>query len=128
MPPARTSSSPRCPTGTAASWGERGARLSGGPRQRIALARALLTTVPFLLLDEPVPNLDAETERILSDAMSGIIAGRTTLIIAHRLSTIRTADRIVVLDGGRLVETGDHDSLVGAGTHARLIADQLTRA
>lgn len=84
--------------------------------------------MPFLLLDEPVPNLDAETERILSDAMSGIIAGRTTLIIAHRLSTIRTADRIVVLDGGRLVETGDHDSLVGAGTHARLIADQLTRA
>jgi ABC-type multidrug transport system fused ATPase/permease subunit len=75
-----------------------------------------------------VSNLDAETERVLAGAMSGIIAGRTTLIIAHRLSTIHTADRIAVLEGGHLAETGTHDGLIAAGgAYARLVAGQLSR-
>jgi ATP-binding cassette, subfamily C, bacterial CydC len=107
--------------------GERGTRLSGGQRQRIALARALLTDAPVLVLDEPVSNLDAETEHTLAEAMSGIIAGRTTMIIAHRLSTIRVADRIAVLDHGQLAEQGTHQELIThPGTYATLIASQLT--
>ncbi|GLZ01599.1 thiol reductant ABC exporter subunit CydC [Actinoplanes sp. NBRC 103695] len=106
--------------------GERGTRLSGGQRQRVALARALLTESPVLVLDEPVSNLDAETEAVLADAMAGIIAGRTTLIIAHRLSTIRVADRIAVLDHGTLAETGTHDDLLArSGAYARLVETQL---
>lgn len=109
--------------------GERGTRLSGGQRQRVALARALLTDAPVLVLDEPVSNLDTETERVLADAMSGIIAGRTTLIIAHRLSTILVADRIAVLDGGRLAETGPHAELLARdGAYRRLVATQLSAA
>ncbi|MFY1668500.1 thiol reductant ABC exporter subunit CydC [Plantactinospora sp. WMMB334] len=115
------------PDGYDTTVGERGARLSGGQRQRVALARALLTDAPVLVLDEPVSNLDAETERVLAEAMTGIIRGRTTLIIAHRLSTIRTADRIVVLHDGRVVQQGRHEDLVAGGGHyAELVAAQLT--
>ena len=85
--------------------GERGATLSGGERQRIAIARALLKDAPVLILDEPTSALDAETEALLLDALERLMQGRTTFIIAHRLSTIRRADRIVVLEAGRIVET-----------------------
>ncbi|MFD2094349.1 ABC transporter ATP-binding protein, partial [Blastococcus deserti] len=86
--------------------GERGATLSGGQRQRVAIARALLKDAPVLVLDEPTSALDVHTEGLLLGALDRLMAGRTTIVIAHRLSTIRKADRIVVLDQGRVVETG----------------------
>jgi ATP-binding cassette subfamily B protein/subfamily B ATP-binding cassette protein MsbA len=95
--------------------GERGGTLSGGERQRISIARALLRDAPILVLDEPTAALDAQTESVLLDALDRLMVGRTTLVIAHRLSTIRRADRIVVLDGGRVVETGNHRQLIAAG-------------
>ncbi|MET9241247.1 thiol reductant ABC exporter subunit CydC [Nonomuraea sp. NPDC003709] len=106
--------------------GELGARLSGGQRQRIAIARALLKDTPILIMDEAVSNLDAESEQEVAAAMSAARHDRTTLIIAHRLSTIRTADRIVVLDDGRVAETGAHAELIArAGAYTRLLATQL---
>ncbi|GAA2839772.1 thiol reductant ABC exporter subunit CydC [Nonomuraea rubra] len=106
--------------------GEWGARVSGGQRQRIAIARALLRDAPILILDEPVSNVDAESERLLGLAMARVRAGRTTLLVAHRLSTIRTADRLIVLDHGKVAEIGTHAELVAAGgTYARLIRHQL---
>ncbi len=105
--------------------GERGAKLSGGQRQRIALARAVIKDSPILVMDEPVSNLDAESERELAAAMAQARKGRTVLVIAHRLSTIKTADRLVVLDRGRVAEVGRHDDLVAAGgTYARLVSSQ----
>jgi subfamily B ATP-binding cassette protein MsbA len=95
--------------------GERGERLSGGERQRIAIARALLRDPPVLILDEATAALDAEAEREVQQAVARLMAGRTVLMIAHRLATIRGADRIVVLEGGRVVETGSHEALVAAG-------------
>jgi ATP-binding cassette subfamily B protein/subfamily B ATP-binding cassette protein MsbA len=92
--------------------GERGATLSGGERQRITIARALLRDAPVLILDEPTSSLDARTEALLTAAFDRVMTGRTTLVIAHRLSTIRDADRIAVLDHGRLVELGSHDELL----------------
>ncbi len=109
--------------------GERGAQLSGGQRQRIALARALVKDSPILVMDEPVSSLDAESEAELTAAMSAARAGRTVVVIAHRLSTIRTADRLVVLDGGRVVEEGTHDDLLASkGPYATLVAPQLVDA
>jgi thiol reductant ABC exporter CydC subunit len=108
--------------------GERGAQLSGGQRQRIALARALLKDSPILVMDEPVSNLDAQSEHELTTAMAAARAGRTVVVIAHRLSTIRTADRLVVFDRGRVVQHGTHADLLNTdGTYATLIASQAHR-
>ena len=101
--------------------GEGGARLSGGQRQRIAIARALLRDAPLLLLDEATSALDAESERLVQDALDRLMEHRTTIVIAHRLATVRAADRIVVMDGGRIVEEGTHASLSArGGLYARL--------
>jgi ATP-binding cassette, subfamily B, bacterial MsbA len=113
------------PQGYDTPVGEAGATLSGGQRQRIALARAFLKDAPILLLDEATSALDAESERLIQDALARLTAGRTTLIIAHRLSTVRGADRILVMDGGRIVEDGDHADLTAkGGLYARLCATQ----
>ena len=103
------------PQGLDTFLGEDGARLSGGQRQRIAIARALLRDAPILLLDEATSALDAQSERLVQDALDRLMASRTTLVIAHRLATVRQADRIVVMDKGRIVEQGDHATLSAAG-------------
>ena len=114
------------PEGLETFLGEDGARLSGGQRQRIAIARALLRDAPILLLDEATSALDAESEQLVQQALDRLMESRTTLVIAHRLATVRQADRILVLDQGRLVEQGKHDDLAKAGgIYARLAALQF---
>ena len=114
------------PEGLDTVVGERGAKLSGGQRQRVAIARAFLKDAPILILDEATSHLDAVNERTVRESLALLAKARTTLVIAHRLSTVRDADQIVVLDGGRVAEIGDHDTLLAkGGLYARLVARQL---
>ena len=111
------------PQGLDTFLGENGTQLSGGQRQRIAIARAILRKAPILLLDEATSSLDAESERLVQDALDRLMADRTTLVIAHRLATVRDADEIVVLDAGRVVQRGTHEALYRAGGLYRRLHD-----
>jgi len=116
----------RLPQGWDTRLGDIGGRLSGGERQRISIARALLKNAPILILDEPTAALDTESERAVQTAIDALVQEKTVIVIAHRLSTIAGADQIVVLDGGRIVQTGTHADLVQQkdGRYARMWAAQ----
>jgi len=119
----------KLPEGLDTFLGESGARLSGGQRQRVAIARALLRDAPILLLDEATSALDAESERLVQQALDRLMENRTTLVIAHRLATVRAASRIIVMNEGRIVESGTHQTLIGdSGLYARLASLQFNEA
>ena len=118
-PRRRTTSSPSCPKGYDTVVGERGLTLSGGQRQRVALARAILADPRVLVLDDATSAVDARTEEAIHDGLRAVLAGRTTLLIAHRVSTLHLADRVVVLDAGRVVEQGTHDELTARSARYR---------
>jgi ATP-binding cassette subfamily B protein len=119
----------RLPQGLDTPVGERGVTLSGGQRQRIAIARAILRDAPLLLLDEATSSLDAESETLVQAALERLMQERTTLVIAHRLATVLSCDRILVMDHGRIVEEGTHETLAAAGgLYARLAKLQFEGA
>lgn len=119
----------RLPQGLDTRVGERGVKLSGGQRQRLAIARVFLKDPALVILDEATSSLDSESERLVEEAMEELLTGRSTLIIAHRLSTVMRADRVVVIDGGRVVESGTHAELVElGGLYARLYATSMRMA
>ena len=112
-------------TGYDAHVGERGVKLSGGQRQRVAIARVMLKDAPILLLDEATSALDSEVEAAIQQSLDGLMKGKTVIAIAHRLSTIAAMDRLIVMDGGRIVEEGTHAQLLGqGGVYARLWGHQ----
>jgi ATP-binding cassette subfamily B protein len=115
------------PRGYSTLVGERGVKLSGGERQRVALARAFLADAPILILDEATSSLDSESEALIQDATERLMQGRTTIVIAHRLSTVRSLRRILIFDKGRIIEEGDHRSLIQqeAGVYRRLFDKQV---
>jgi ATP-binding cassette subfamily B protein len=117
------------PQGYETLVGERGVQLSGGQKQRVAIARAVLKDPRILVLDEATSALDAESEHLVKEALERLMRGRTTLIIAHRLSTVKDADRVVVLDGGRIVQSGPHAALLREdGLYRRLVEKQFVAA
>ncbi len=110
----------------ASTLGESGGQLSGGERQRISIARALLKDAPILILDEPTSALDSRAEAKVFQALGKLMKGRTTIVIAHRLSTIRDADKIVVLDGGEIVDAGKHEELLARNQLYRELCERLS--
>ena len=115
------------PQGYETYVGERGVMLSGGQKQRVAIARAILRNAPVLLLDEATSALDAENERSVQEAFDHLLKGRTTIVVAHRLATVKKADRIIVLDKGKIVAQGNHEKLISEkGVYARLASLQFT--
>jgi subfamily B ATP-binding cassette protein MsbA len=115
------------PEGYATPIGDRGVKLSGGQRQRLAIARAILKNPPILILDEATSSLDSESEALVQEAIERLVIARTTFVIAHRLSTVRRADRILVIEGGRLVDEGTHEELLGRGGLYRRLHDMQFR-
>ena len=116
----------KLPEGFDTELGERGVKLSGGQKQRLALARAILADPRILILDEATSSVDAEAEFLIQQALERVLKGRTSLVIAHRLSTIRNADKILVLDSGKIIETGNHTELMQrGGLYSRLYQRQM---
>jgi subfamily B ATP-binding cassette protein MsbA len=116
------------PDGYDTNIGDRGTKLSGGQRQRLSIARAVLKNPEFLILDEATSALDTESEKLVQDALTKLLKGRTSVVIAHRLSTIMNADRIFVIDEGRIVEEGKHDELLAkGGVYAKLVELQSVK-